>query len=410
MVFEQGRADKVRVLVVIGDCLSVNSSANLCHLAYLTGLLAAGCAVDLLCAKDESAKTDAALTIPREITTYTYGVSLYEKLSHAKHHAAHENAAEEPAPQPEAPESHSGGLLSGVKASVRSLYGVYGPSRAWYNRAKHFTSEVEYDYVLSVSWPPISHLTAYTLIQHQQIRCKKWIQIWEDPWSSDISDVSDILSRRKEEAFLCSVAEDIVYVSPVTLAYQKELFPESAHKMRFVPVPSYYGGGQEPESFDTPVYGYFGDYVPEVRNLKPFYEAAVKEKAEAYICGNPAGLFPSTDTVSVHGRMSREDLRFYEEKANVLVFLCNRKGGQIPGKIYQYSATGRLILFLLDGTEREQAAIRAYFEPFGRYIFCENKIEAIQKAMEAIKGGAWRDTARAMDDFSSSKIIEQILR
>ncbi len=400
----------MKVLVVIGDCLSVNSSANLCHLAYLNGLLQAGCEVDLLCAKDEGAKTDSALTIPNEIVQHTYGVSLYEKLSHVKHHAAHENAAEEPAAQQAEPEGHGGGLLSGVKASVRSLYGVYGPSRAWHNRAKHFTSDTEYDYILSVSCPFISHFTAYTLIQHHQVQYKKWIQIWEDPWFSDIAYASDTEACKKEEAFLCSVAEDIVYVSPVTLAYQKKLFPESAHKMRFVPVPSYYGGAEEPVCFDKPVYGYFGDYVPEVRNLRPFYDAANEVCAEAYICGNPAGLFSSTDTVSVHGRLNRDDLRVYEDKANVLVFLCNRRGGQIPGKIYQYSATNRLILFLLDGTAEEQAAIRAYFEPFGRYIFCQNESEAILHAMRAIEAGACRKTARAMDDFSSLKIIAQILR
>ena len=290
--------------------------------------------------------------------------------------------------------------MSGVKASVRSLYGVYGPSRAWHNRAKHFTSDTEYDYILSVSCPFISHFTAYTLIQHHQVHYKKWIQIWEDPWFSDIAYASDTEACKKEEAFLCSVAEDIVYVSPVTLAYQKKLFPESAHKMRFVPVPSYYGGAEEPVCFDKPVYGYFGDYVPEVRNLRPFYDAAEEARAEAYICGNPAGLFPSTDTVSVHGRLNRGDLRIYEDKANVLVFLCNRRGGQIPGKIYQYSATNRLVLFLLDGTTEEQAAIRAYFEPFGRYIFCQNESEAIRNVMLAIEAGAYRETARAMDDFS----------
>ena len=94
----------------------------------------------------------------------------------------------------------------------------------------------------------------------------------------------------------------------------------------------------------------------------------------------------------------------------MLVFLCNRRGGQIPGKIYQYSATNRLILFLLDGTAEEQAAIRAYFEPFGRYIFCQNESEAIRNVMRAIEAGVYRETARAMDDFSSLKIIAQILR
>ena len=38
----------LNILVVVGDCLRENSSANLCHCAYIKGLLDLGYNVDLL--------------------------------------------------------------------------------------------------------------------------------------------------------------------------------------------------------------------------------------------------------------------------------------------------------------------------------------------------------------------------
>jgi len=73
---------KFKILVVNSDCIQVNSSANLCHLAYIKGMVDAGHEVALLSADSRDYKTDSAMTIPSEIKRYTYyGVSFYEKMS-----------------------------------------------------------------------------------------------------------------------------------------------------------------------------------------------------------------------------------------------------------------------------------------------------------------------------------------
>ena len=72
----------MNILVINGDCIQTNSSANLCHLAYIRGLLEAGYQVTLLSADGRDYKIDSSMKIPDEVTTYTiYGVSLYEKMS-----------------------------------------------------------------------------------------------------------------------------------------------------------------------------------------------------------------------------------------------------------------------------------------------------------------------------------------
>mgnify|MGYP004527527113 FL=1 len=103
-------------------------------------------------------------------------------------------------------------------------------------------------------------------------------------------------------------------------------------------------------------------------------------------------------------------MRPIEDSTNVLVFLCNRKGGQIPGKIYQYSATGKTILFILDGTEGEQTVLKDYFGKFNRYVFCRNTVEDITCAIRQIESGDIGSVRNVpLDDFEPAKIVTSIL-
>ena len=75
----------MNVLVINGYCLSVNSSANLCHLAYLQGLVDAGAHVSSLSIDPADYPADLSMKIPDEIDRhYIRAISLYERLSHFK--------------------------------------------------------------------------------------------------------------------------------------------------------------------------------------------------------------------------------------------------------------------------------------------------------------------------------------
>ena len=186
---------------------------------------------------------------------------------------------------------------------------------------------------------------------------------------------------------MLSFAEKVCYVSPLTLANQKKLFPESANKMYWQPLPYYYESQKTKQETKKNCYGYFGDYAPVARDLFPFYQAAKQTGIQVNICGNPQTLFSSTENIAIHPRLPLKELKPIEDATNVLVFLCNRKGGQIPGKIYQYSATYKTILFILDGTEEEKRVLRDYFEKFDRYVFCDNNEKDIIRAIQQIEHG-----------------------
>ena len=401
----------MNILVINGDCIQTNTSANLCHLAYIRGLLDAGHRVTLLSADGRDYKLDESMVIPEQVEQHTYyGVSLYEKLSLRKR-AAMPVASPAVAPSENTKESRLQSLVGKAKTFVLSLYGVHGPYATFVRKAQQFRSAVEYDYILSISTPVTSHLLTHNLLKAGHIKGKHWIQIWEDPWYTDAYGFNGKDKIYREEKRLLSFAEKICYVSPLTLENQKRLYPESADKMYWQPLPFYYKA-EETSSHEGPNrYGYFGDYAPAARNLEPFYEAAKQTGIEVNVCGNPSNLFAPTEAIHIHPRLPLQELKPIEDSTNVLIFLCNRKGGQIPGKIYQYSATDKTILFIMDGTQEEQAVLKEYFGKFSRYVFCRNTAEDIARAIRDIEEknlGAVKN--EPIEEFNPTTTINNILK
>ena len=401
----------MKILVINGDCLQVNSSANLCHLAYLRGFLEAGHEVTLLSADGRDYVLDPAMKIPAEVKCISfYSVSLYEKMSLRKRAAA-QAADGQAGASSEATPSFKQKTLGKLKYLVLSLYGAHGINAPFVRKAKRFSAEKEFDYVISLSHPPASHLLAYKLLSSGHVRSHHWIQIWEDPWYSDAYGINRKASVFRGEKRLLSVAERICYVSPLTLENQKKLFPESAHKMFWQPLPSYYtpSAGADGKA-DRQLFGYFGAYSPEARNLAPFYEAAKETGIRVNICGEPSNLFQATDNIRIYPRLPLNELRPFEEETGVLVFLCNRAGGQIPGKLYQYAATDKTILFILDGSEEEKQVLRDYFTPYQRFVFCENDAEDIAISIRKICAGELGEVKnRRLTEFEPKKIVRKIL-
>ena len=402
----------MKILVINGDCLQVNTSANLCHLAYIRGLVDAGHQVDVLCADGRDYHLDPSMKLPDGVNCHTYyGVSFYEKLSLRKNETQASPAPVSSPPATVTKPSFSQRMVQHAKSAVLSLYGVHGIYSTFVRKARNFRSDTHYDYVLSLSTPVTSHLLTHKLLKKGNIHADHWIQIWEDPWCVDIYGFNGKKSIFKEERRLLSFAEKVCYVSPLTLRNQQKLFPESAHKMYWQPLPYYYKDETPVTVLAKPtVYGYFGDYAPASRNLEPFYTAAKETGITLNICGRPHGLFASTENITIYPRLPLDKLKPLEDKTNVLVFLCNRAGGQIPGKIYQYAATEKTILFIMDGTEEEQKVLYDFFAPFKRFVFCENTVESISDAIAKIEKGDLGDVEnKPLEAFNPIETIRKIL-
>ncbi len=400
----------MRILVIYGDCIEVNSSASLCNIAYLRGLVDAGHDVTLISADGRDYSRDSNMVVPAEVKQYTvYSTTLYEKLSLKKNK---ENANAQtfiekmvtPCLKTRRP------VIRKLKKAVFSLYGVHSIYLKFSYSGMRFHETEKYDVVLSLATPAASHLLAHRLLKFGHVKARHWIQVWEDPWYAGVDTFTQKRPVYWEEKRLLSFAHRICYVSPLTLMYQKQLYPEYAEKMYWVPLPAYYTAEKENEAAADNLYGYFGEYSMPSRDLEPFYMAAEQCGAEVNICGNSNRGFKATGRIHIYPRLSLEELRPIEDKTGVLVFLCNRHGGQIPGKIYQYAATGKTILFILDGTDEEKRTLREFFEPFHRFVFCENSVESISEAMRRIRTGDLPGIRNCpLNDFTPEKIVQRIL-
>lgn len=404
----------MKVLVINGDCVTRNSSANLCHMAYIRGLVNLGYEVTLLSADPKEYDVDKSMIIPSSVKCiYYYGTTIYEKMSISKSKSKEDNAslARTDYSTNESKLSIKSKLVNSTKNFVLSSYGIHGIYSKFVKKAQKFKSDTEYDIVLSLSTPVTSHLLTYNLLEAGHIKTKKWIQVWEDPWYVDVYGFNEKEKIYKEEKRLLSYAQRVCYVSPLTLKNQKEIFPESAHKMYWAPLPFYYKNDEQGSTVNKyNNYGYFGDYAPVSRDLAPFYAAAKNIGVNVNICANPSNLFAQTDKITIYPRLQLNELKPIEDKTNVLVFLCNRKGGQIPGKIYQYSATYKTILFILDGTDEEKKVLKSYFEQFNRYIFCENTVEDIECAIKLIENNDFGNVKNEpIDEFNPAKTIMKVL-
>lgn len=407
----------MKVLYITGSCLTKNTSANMSHNGYVQGLLENGAEVTILMANDSWGKTDNKLHKWEnakyiEFNSVSFIVKIKSKYIRMPQSNVSDSQAASSPESSTTKRSLKHHIRNFLKKTFYTLYKpdpVYPLEKTWLKHACKYQSKTKYDLVISNSSPAASHKLAALLIEQKKISYKRWIQIWEDPWCHDLYG-NHSLYIQNEEHQLLKKAEEVYYVSPLTLHYQKIYFADCAHKMKFIPLPYFkYESGictnQQSISF-----GYFGDYYSHTRNLLPFYEALNESGYKGYIYGDNNLQLSSTKHITVSNRVTLDKLEQIQSKTSVLVHLCNLKGGQIPGKIYHYSATEKPILFILDGTEEEQKIIQNFFSQYHRYYFCKNNKESILKAIIDIHQHYNQYKGVVINAFSPKNIIQNILQ
>lgn len=399
----QREVEVLRVLVVTGANLKKNESANLSHVAFIKGFYDLGYDVTVISKCTNADIIDESISLPDEVDWRQYKTSrLYRYISKEKRNSINVEEMKEK-------KSLKTVAYIKIREFVKWLYGVYGFNNIWIkNTVNGFKDTKEYDLMLSISTPPESHEAAYQLRKKGKVKCKVFAEIWEDPWQLDIYNGNPNKKMLEVEKLITSYADKVFYVSPLTLNYQKQQFPETSERMDWIPLASYY----ESEFVNVKgySYGYFGAYFPNARNLRPFYEVAREIGIELHICGSPSYLFEPTSHIHICDRLPLEELKVYEDKTNVLVFVCNLRGGQIPGKIYQYAATNKKVLFILDGTEEEKKILKEYFARFNRFYFCENEKDSIKKTISFLENDSDISKVTPLHDFAPSEIAKRIIK
>ena len=406
------------VLVVIADNLKKNSSACMANAAYIKGFLENGYDVTVIMPECDEADKDPGISLPTGVRYCTF----QEKGALTKGIAK--------AVKPTAFTNTKPSTLTRLKSIIRVQLSKFRQllvrsfSNSLFYNSKYFISQViknfaiycdrEYELIISLSSPVAAHYLAEQIIDKTPLNAKKWCQIWEDPWYYDLY-TDKTKSIYNEEHRLLSKADAIEYVTPLTCYYQKKYFPEYAGKMfwSFLPYNNdVFNNESDLRINDASVtkLGYFGEYVSKVRNIMPLVEAVSElNDYKLVICGNSDLDLTHFNNVLPQGRVSVERVRELQDACGVLVNISNLKGGQIPGKIYQYAATKKQILFVLDGTEEEKSIILDTFSKYKRFIFCENNKDALIACLNNLEEACHNISIEPINDFTSYSIVNKIV-
>ena len=386
----------MRILYVVSRPLEINTSASIRNRATLLGLVENGHEVELLTTMPDERHSayDAAMAVNDTVAT------TYVKLGGVQAAARLGRRLK---------------LLRGLRrlaARVLSRREIYDNLKGIVAHTGAVSlKDKQYDLIISSSDPKSSHLFVLELLRTQGSDFHgRWIQIWGDPFAADITLAAGAKQKAiaAEEHRLLQACDRVVYVSRLTKEMQMAAYPDCADKMTYQPIP--YMQATITENRDlTAVSGikllYCGDYASGVRDILPLYRAASESPfVQLTVCGASDVPLESTANVQVYPRVPYERVLELEREADVLVHLSNLHGSQIPGKIYQYSGTNKPILFLLDG---DKAALRNTFEPYERYVFADNDVPSIVKALQQLQEIPRKDAPVA--DFSRREISKKII-
>ncbi len=262
----------------------------------------------------------------------------------------------------------------------------------------------EYEYVLAVSDPKSSHLATKTLI-NQGLKYNKLIQYWGDPLTGDITlkSIYPKFVYRNVEERLLSIADKIVYTSPLTLKEEQRIHPRLKNRMISTPT-AYIEEKILPPREGKYTVGYYGAYPSNVRNILPLYEACkrMNSSIDLKIVGNSDIVLEKKSNIEI---LPRGDISSFELITDLFICILNRSGTQIPGKLYHYAAYNRPILVIEDGEYASE--IHKYVASFDRYYTCKNDVDSIKKSIIEIMN--YDKVWLPYEKMSSDHVIDTIL-
>ena len=389
----------MKILFVTAVPLQYSSSANMRNMALIKGLKELGHTVDSL-----SSEADSSNPIYDESLTEKYIDDRIEIRLGALHSSIGK--------------TRENSLKSRLKIFLYRMmnrYSVYDLRRSLVRRIDQLGYLGHYDLIISSSDPKSSHLLAEALREKNIVKADRWIQYWGDPFTGDInnqSGVPEFIVAREEKRIL-SKADKAVFVSPFTLKMQQEKYPEMADSFEFCKIPIIEKIFFEDHENKVFTLGYFGDYFKKDRDLTPLMEAVNRssEDMKLLVYGRSDLNAVSSERIEIHGREKGSVIKKTEGGADLLVCVLNRRGTQIPGKIYHYAATNKAILVLIDGErEEDRQLMREYFVNFQRFYICDNDADEILKMLRQIKQEKGLVTFEPLEELEGIRIAEEFIR
>ncbi len=381
----------MRILYVVSRPLEINSSASLRNINTINGLCDLGNEVTVVTGYPDKNHPQYSSIRMHDSVKLIHSAPNMEKSVSAKF-------SKNP-------------VLKLIKKYIYKFYSKHNVYDSWkyvvQDKVWEELSGDNFDVLISSADPKSSHLAAERFAEKYKL---PWIQIWGDPFTGDITNKNGKKEelRKAEELRFLEKATKAVYLSELTALEMQEKYPQCSEKISFMPRPYINENISEPRDFigEKLTLAYCGDYNSAVRNIKPLYDAVSETGDGLTICGNSDIVLQSTSEINVLGRVDAGKVAQIESEADVLIHLSNLNGTQIPGKIYNYSATNKPIIFILDG---ESEKIKSCFGKYNRYLFCKNTENDIINALNIIRAGDYPCELKPVADFSYSNVLKKLL-
>lgn len=392
----------MKILYIVSAPITFCSSANIRNISLIKGLLKLGHDITIMCSNDISLKDRNKI---KELGLEKCRIITIPYNKPIKNKKVNKNIVDK-------------NLANRMKKLIRNIFhkiSIYDHYQILINnmgKVKEIEENIRYDFMITSSDPKSAHLIGKWIYKNHRKIYQKWIQIYGDPITLDITS-NLILPKwyiKKVEQNLISISDKIFYVSPLTVNAQKKIFHKISEKINIIPLS--YAEADIHKNFEKKnnlSLGYCGDYYSSIRNIKPLYECIKKNpQHNLNIIGNSDLNLEPTDNINIKERVDFCEIKNIEKQIDVLVAICNTKGTQIPGKIFQYAGTNKVIILIIDGDKKEE--LKDYFIKFNRFIIVENEIQKIEDVLNNIEVATKDLDLKPVKEFSNEIVAKEFCK
>lgn len=275
----------------------------------------------------------------------------------------------------------------------------------------------QYDYIVTSSDTKTSHfIGAEIRKKHPGI---KWIQIWGDPWCRDITiEPVTRLRAKKHERKLLTSADIVFYVSVPTLNEMKAVFPECAHKMRYIPRGYATEVVREQRSKErSELVMLYTGFLNATRDISQFClalkefncrsEVQIKLKLCGFLDAYSQEVIKGNPDIKFCGQKDYAEIIEEYRQCDALLYIGNPGGAnQIPGKLFDYLGTDNSVLALVNN---EQDETTEFLKSLGRVVLVVNHNTEIVAALEKVKDEILTKNLTPYYNFSSRSVMREML-
>lgn len=269
----------------------------------------------------------------------------------------------------------------------------------WYYPAVKFVKKnkliqsIKPDYIISCSMPNSSHVISYKLSKKYNI---PMIMDIADPWVYlsyyKRGKLAFFIERKMEARYLnhsklicfSTIGAEKLYADKYDIPKEKLMTSVTGYNSSLLSTSKSMNSRKT-----TGIHMIYGGALQlGIRNPKPLLQGILSYQEK--------GLFfhIRTDNIDLIKNMINLDKsnilvehyvpfeQFYQEMlcADVLVFFGNSTSDQLPGKIFNYIATGKLI-FYISNTDEDKDQALGIVKDYGNYIIVKNNAESIDEGL-----------------------------